>query len=125
MPFKDSSGQYVQPVVLVNESGSYRPSFHSSTAYQSASVISVSQSVLYSVHGYSVAAQYIQIIDATSSVASQTPDIIIKVAADSNFLYSAGDRGVVFDNGIVVNNSSVPSSSSFGSKDCWFSVVYK
>ncbi len=123
---RDIQGKQVQPVVITNESGSYRPSFYSSAALESNTVIKTTSGVLYNINGYNDlgSAQFIHISDRTASADNFAPDIVLTVAANSNFTFDGGLRGIPFDTGLVVANSSTVATGSIGAADCWFSITY-
>lgn len=117
----------VQTKEIPDATSTYSPSNATSTAYEASRVVKNSAGVLYQVTGYNskASAQFIMISDTTSVPADgQTPVIIFRVAATSNFSFDFLKFGRFFTNGICIFNSSTAPTKTIGSADVWFDVQY-
>ena len=97
----------------------------SSVAYEASRVIKATPGVLFGLSGYSsnVAAQFIQIHDASSLPANGVaPLAFITVPASSNFSIDFGVFGIPCFVGIVVCNSTTGPTKTIGAADCYFTV---
>lgn len=98
-----------------------------SSAYEASRVAKASSGMVRSIIGYNskASAQFIQLHN-TASLPSDTavPDVIITVAASSNFSIDFDEDGYYCSTGITVCNSSTGPTKTIGSADCWFVVRY-
>ena len=78
--------------------------------------------VLYRARGHSNTAQYVNLYDNTSQAGQ--PIDVVKVAADSNFTFDYGDRGIKLTSGITLASSTAPTGSLSGSADISLIVQY-
>lgn len=99
-----------------------------SAVYEASRVVKDGPGLLYQIYGYNskVASQYLQVHNAAALPADTAiPDILIKVAAESNFSIDLNETGEYFGEGIVVCNSSTGPTKTIGGADCWFRIAYR
>jgi len=106
--------------------GYQEPYNSSSQAYENSRVVASGESRLFGFSGYnSGAAQFVLVFDANSVPAEgAVPDMVLSVAATTNFSAYFGLAGRWFNLGIVLCNSSTGPTKTIGSANCWFDVQY-
>jgi hypothetical protein len=126
--FQDITDVHPLPVTVVPASSGTgsTPAKVASTAYEASHVVKAAAGQLFGFSGYnSGPAQFIQVHNAAALPAeSEAPDIVIAVAAASNFSWDSGEFPYPFDTGIVICNSTTGPTKTIGAADCWFNVLY-
>lgn len=96
-------------------------------AYANSLIVKASAGKLYGFAGYnSGPAQFIQVHNsATVPADAAVPDILISVAAASNFSFGAGSAVYPFATGITICNSTTGPTKTIGAADCWINALYR
>lgn len=124
---KNDSGGALPVSISTPSASSDTWSRYDSVAYENSEVVKASAGIFRGVTGYnSGPAQWIQIHNTTTVVAdTAVPAIIVPVAAQSSFIWSAGEKGTWFTTGIMVCNSTTGPTKTIGAADCFFNALYK
>lgn len=101
------------------------PTNATTTVLAASLVVKSAAGVLYGLQGYSTAAQFIQIYNATTLPANGVaPVITFPVEADKPFSIDFGKLGRAFATGIVVGNSSTGPTKTIGGSTIWVDAQF-
>jgi hypothetical protein len=96
------------------------------TALASSLVVKATPGTLYGIQGYTTAAQFIHLYNATSLPAdAAVPVVVIPVEADKPFSIDFGKYGRAFSTGIVVGNSTTGPTKTLGAANTWIDAQYE
>lgn len=112
-----------QPTIPVTPGTPAAPTNSTTAALAASQVLKSSAGRLWGASGFSnnVAAQYIQLHNATALPANGTvPIVVFQVPALSPFSIDYGFWGRQFSTGIVIANSTTLGTLTTGAADCWF-----